>query len=57
MGGVLWWVSGAETEWLTLDTAAKCTRLSWVIALGAAVYFAALWAMGIRARDFLKRSA
>ena len=57
MGGVLWWVSGAETEWLTQDTATKCIRLSCVIALGAAVYFAALWAMGIRARDFLKRGA
>ena len=57
MGGVLWWVSGAENEWLTLDTTAKCLRLSWVIAMGTAVYFAALWAMGVRARDFLKRIA
>ena len=53
MGGVLWWVSGAEAEWLALDTMAKCMRLSWIIALGAAVYFAALWTMGMRARDFL----
>jgi putative peptidoglycan lipid II flippase len=57
MGGVLWWASGAETEWLVLDTATKCFRLSWIIALGATVYFAALWAMGIRARHFLQRSA
>ena len=57
MGGALWWASGAETQWLTLDTMAKCIRLSWVIALGAAVYFTALWAMGIRARDFLTHGA
>lgn len=54
MGGALWWASGTEAEWLMLDTLTKCVRLAWIIALGATVYFAALWAMGIRARDFLK---
>jgi putative peptidoglycan lipid II flippase len=55
MGGALWWVTGAERDWLALGTAAKCVRLTWVIAVGAAVYFASLWAMGLRPRDFLKR--
>ncbi|MEO8101727.1 MAG: murein biosynthesis integral membrane protein MurJ [Betaproteobacteria bacterium] len=57
MGGVLWWASGTETEWLTLDMMAKCIRLSWIIALGAVVYFVALGAMRIRTRDFLKSGA
>ena len=56
MSGVLWWASGAETDWLALDTTTKCIRLCWIIALGAAVYFSSLWAMGIRARNFLQRS-
>ncbi len=55
MGGALWWVAGAEREWLALGTGAKCVRLAWVITVGAAVYFASLWAMGLRAREFLKR--
>ena len=57
MGGVLWWVSGAETEWLALDALTKCIRLAWIIPLGAAVYFVALRAMGIRMRDFSKRGS
>ena len=57
MGGALWWVSGAERDWLTMATLAKCLRLAWVIVIGAAVYFAALWAMGFRPRDFAKRGA
>ena len=57
MGGALWWVSGAERDWLTMATLAKCLRLSWVIVVGAAVYFAALWVMGFRPRDFAKRGA
>lgn len=57
MGAVLWWTSGAETEWLTMTTWAKCLKLSWVVTLGAATYFAALWAMGFRLRDFSRRMA
>lgn len=55
MGMVLWWASGADSDWLTLDTVTKITRLSWVMALGAATYFAALWTMGFRLRHFSKR--
>jgi putative peptidoglycan lipid II flippase len=55
MGGVLWWASGVETEWLALDTKTKCVRLCGIIVLGATVYFSSLRAMGIRAADFLER--
>ncbi len=57
MGAVVWWTSGSETEWLTMTTWAKCLKLSWVVTLGAAIYFAALWVMGFRLRDFSRRQA
>ena len=56
MGGVLWWLAGNESEWLAMATAAKCLRLAWVVAAGASAYFAALWAMGFRPRDFARRT-
>lgn len=55
MAGTLWIATGAEVEWLKLATSAKCFKLAWVIALSASVYFAALWLMGFRPRDFAKR--
>ena len=57
MGGILWWASGPEGDWLQMATVAKCLRLAWVIALGSSVYFAALWVMGFRPRDFAKHAA
>jgi putative peptidoglycan lipid II flippase len=56
MGGALWWVSGPELVWLNLSTSAKCLRLAWVVVVGAVTYFAALWVMGFRPRDFAKRT-
>lgn len=55
MGGVLWWLGGADAAWLTMPSAAKVIKLSWLITAGAAVYFASLWFMGIRFSDFSKR--
>jgi putative peptidoglycan lipid II flippase len=57
MGGAIWWLSGADATWLSMMTLAKCIKLSWVIAAGAAVYFASLFVMGFRLRDFTKRTA
>ncbi|MEP7155311.1 MAG: murein biosynthesis integral membrane protein MurJ [Betaproteobacteria bacterium] len=57
MGAGLWWATGLDSEWLKLPTMAKCLRLSWLIALGMALYFAALWVMGFRLRDFSRRMA
>ncbi len=57
MGGVLWLISGAESDWLVMGTLAKCIRLAWVIVAGTAVYFVALWAMGFRIRHFSPRGA
>jgi len=54
MGGALWFAGGSNADWVTMGTTWKITKLLSVIALGAAVYFAALWAMGLRLRDFAK---
>ncbi len=55
MGVVLFWLSGADTEWLTSTTPAKCWRLALVICAGAFTYFACLWVMGFRLSQFSKR--
>ena len=56
MGGVLYWISGTETEWLTASTAAKCWRLAMVTVTGAFTYFASLWLMGLRLHQFSKHA-
>ena len=55
MGVVLFWLSGADTEWLTSTTPAKCWRLALVTCAGAFTYFASLWFMGFRLSQFSKR--
>jgi putative peptidoglycan lipid II flippase len=56
MGGALWRLMGDESSWLTMTTMARVIKLSIVIVSGMIVYFASLWAMGFRLRDFMKRS-
>ena len=56
MGGALWFGSGSNADWVTMGTTWKITKLLTVVALGTTVYFAALWAMGLRLRDFAKRA-
>jgi putative peptidoglycan lipid II flippase len=56
MGGVLLWLGGTSAEWVTMSTVAQITKLLWLVALGAGVYFAGLWIMGIRLRHFSKRA-
>ena len=47
MGPVEVWVSGSVWQ--------RALRLTAVVLLGAASYFAALWLVGVRPRDFVKR--
>jgi putative peptidoglycan lipid II flippase len=55
MSAVLWFAAGAAESWLAAGAAARAARLTGVIALGAATYFAALWLVGFRLADFSKR--
>ena len=55
MGLVLWSATGSDTSWLQSTTYERAIRLSWIIAAGAASYFAALWALGFRIKDFVRK--
>ena len=52
MGGALWYSMGSESSWFEIPTAARAGKLALVIAAGTFTYFASLWVMGFRLRDF-----
>ena len=52
MGGVLWYGMGSESSWFEITTTVRVVKLALVIAGAAIVYFASLWVMGFRLRDF-----
>ncbi len=57
MGAVLWFAMGADSLWLNAKATEKLLRLTALVTLGSATYFAALWLMGFRLKDFAKRGA
>ncbi len=57
MGAVLWFASGKPDDWLQISLIERLLRLSFVVSLGVAVYFATLWLTGFRLRDFKRRAA
>ena len=57
MAAVLWVTTGSASEWLSASAAQRITRLAAVVVAGAAAYFAALWVLGFRLRDFTQRTA
>ncbi len=57
MGGVLWFASGTEAAWLAENGVARILRLSGIIIAGATSYFATLFILGFRPRDFRRRAA
>jgi putative peptidoglycan lipid II flippase len=52
MGGAIWYAMGTEASWFAIAAAERALKLAWVVFAGAATYFASLWAMGMRPRDF-----
>ncbi len=56
MGGAIWLISGSDADWLQMSTLDKSIKLAVVIAAGISVYFASLFVMGFRLRDFAKRA-
>ena len=54
MGGALWYSMGSESSWFEIPAAARVIKLAWVIAGGSLTYFASLWVMGLRLRDFTR---
>jgi len=57
MGAVLWIAAGNDASWLAMGAFERAGSLAWIVALGAATYFAALWLLGFRLADFSRRVA
>ena len=57
MAAVLWLVTGPDASWFAMAAAARAAKLTWMVLLGAAAYFAALRLLGFRIADFSRRSA
>jgi putative peptidoglycan lipid II flippase len=54
MGGALWFSMGSETSWFEIPITARVAKLAWVIFAGTFAYFASLWLMGLRLREFVR---
>ncbi|HEX4944345.1 MAG TPA: murein biosynthesis integral membrane protein MurJ [Usitatibacteraceae bacterium] len=52
MGGVIWYGMGSEQSWFAITTGMRALKLAAVIAGAMATYFATLWALGLRLRQF-----
>jgi putative peptidoglycan lipid II flippase len=57
MAAVLHIVAGDNAVWISYKLLPKLTHLVVVLGVGAASYFATLWLLGIRVKDFIKRAA
>ncbi len=57
LGLVLWFGMGSEQYWLTTEGWARIGHLTWLVLAGIAAYFAVLWMLGFRLKDFAKRGA
>jgi putative peptidoglycan lipid II flippase len=57
MSAVLWTAAGSDASWLVMGAAARAAYLTFVVLLGVATYFAALWLLGFRLQDFARRAA
>jgi len=57
MSVVLWVTLPADAAWLAMGAAARALNLAWIVLLGAAIYFLALWLLGFRLGDFSKSAA
>ena len=55
MAVIAWFAAGDSGWWLVAAAGARVLRLLGIVAGGSAIYFAALWALGIRWRDFAHR--
>ena len=53
----LWFGMGHETAWLTASALQRALHLTWLVGAGVGVYFATLWLLGFRLKDFKRRSA
>jgi putative peptidoglycan lipid II flippase len=57
MGGGLWYGTGNTADWMTYGSVERVVRIALLTTLGALGYFATLWVLGFRLRDFRQRAA
>ena len=57
LGVTLWFGMGSEEHWTAAPRMTRILHLAALVAGGVAVYFAVLFALGFRLRDFSKRGA
>lgn len=57
MGAVLHFGATLPGDWLTMSTLTRVMHLAWLVPAGAGAYFAVLFALGFRLRDFSRRAA
>ncbi|MCW5626389.1 MAG: murein biosynthesis integral membrane protein MurJ [Burkholderiales bacterium] len=55
MALVLWLAVGSDAGWLAASIAWRVAHLAGLVALGGAIFFAVLWLLGFRPRDFQHR--
>ena len=57
MAAALWGAMGSDGWWLGAAWQYRAAGLVGIVCLGAVVYFAGLWLLGIRLKDFVRRAA
>ena len=57
MAAALHFAAGDDETWISYQLAPKLIHLVALLGIGAASYFATLWLLGIRIKDFIKRAA
>ncbi len=57
LGCVLWFSSDSDVAWLAMSGSQRMLRLSGVVLGGFVSYFATLWVLGFRPRDFRQKAA
>lgn len=56
MGFSLYWSMGDASSWLEIHMLERALKLAWLVPLGVAAYFATLWLLGFRLRDFRRQA-
>ena len=56
MALALHFAAGSDALWLSYRLMPKLLHLLGLLVLGSGVYFVALWLMGIRVKDFMRRT-
>ncbi len=55
MGAGLWLAAGDGAEWFLLTATERAIKLGLIVMLGGTGYFACLWLLGFRLRDFVRQ--